>query len=329
VQVVALVAVLAMLAAACSSNDASALTVNSETVDGSSVTSQLAAIAKNPTVKEKAVKDGKLDPAVRASWLTMLVQTEVARQAIDKADTKITKADKAEAQNWADGYFGDAQTFAAFPAAFRTEALARYAAVPAYVRTHTKPPADAAVRTAYDESLTRNCASRHYVSHILVADEAAANAVEAQLAAGTAFAEVAAKSSTDTQSAQRGGALGCIDGQQIDATFAAAAAATPVGQISKPVKTQFGWHVIQVQDVETALPFAAVEAEIRTDLIEQGPEGRSKLAKLMAAATVKVASSYGHWVVKGGVGQVEPPASASSTTTTKPSSSSSTTTTKP
>ncbi len=64
---------------------------------------QLAAIAKNKVIKAQAVKNGKLDPSVTASWLTALVETEVAQQAVEKAGTKITKADKAEAKNWADG----------------------------------------------------------------------------------------------------------------------------------------------------------------------------------------------------------------------------------
>jgi hypothetical protein len=318
----ALLSILAILLAACGSDSPSAVTVGSKSVSEPTVDAQLAAIAKNKVIKAQAVKNGKLDPSVTASWLTALVETSVAQQAVEKAGTKVTKADKAEAQNWAQGFFGTAEAFAAFPKSFRTEALTRYANVPAYVRTHTKPPTDAAVRTAYDESLVRNCPSGHYVSHILVASEAAAQTAEAELAAGSDFGQVAAKESTDTQSAQRGGALGCIDGQQIDPTFAAAAAATPVGSTSKPVQTQFGWHIIKVQDVGEALPFDSVKSEIRTDLIEQGPAGRKALVKLKAGANVKVAHQLGRWQVKDGQGSVQPP--TTTTTTTKPSTSTTT-----
>lgn len=325
-RVAAALGALALVLAACSSSSASGLTVGSKTVDESTVKDELAAIGNNPQLKARAVRKGKLDPSVAAAWLTSIVETQVAQQAVEKAGTKITAADKTEAKRWAEGFFGTAAAFAAFPKSFRETALARYANVPAYVRTHTKPPTDADVRTAYDQSLVRNCASRRYVSHILVTSEASAQAAAAELAAGKDFRVVARTNSTDKQSATRGGALGCIDTQQIDATFAAAAAATPVGQVSAPVHTQFGWHLIKIEDVEQALPFAGVKAEIRNDLIEQGPEGRSKLMKLMGGTKVKVPSIYGRWVVKQGQGKIEPPPVTSSSTTTKPSSSS---TTKP
>ena len=96
--------------------------------------------------------------------------------------------------------------------------------------------------------------------------------------------------------------------------------------------TQFGWHVIKVQDVEQALPFDSVKSEIRNDLIEQGPAGRKALVKLMTAAKVTVARSFGSWQVKNGQGSVQPPTTTTttkpSTSTTKPTSST-TTTTKP
>ncbi len=325
---VALLGVLALVLAACGSDSPAALTVGSKTVDQSTVNQELAAIKKNSVLKTQAVTNGKLDPTAVATWLTSVVQTQVAAEAVDKAGTKITKADKNQAKSWADTFFGDPSAFKAFPKSFRDAAVERYTSVPAYVRTHTKAPTDTDVRSAYDSSLVRNCASRRYVWHILTTSEQAANAAEAALASGAPFEEVAAKTSTDSQSAQRGGALGCIDGQQIDATFAAAAAATPLGTVSAPVQTPYGWHVIKVDDVEKALPFDSVKSEIRTDLIEQGPEGRKKLQKLMANTKVKVASRYGRWVVKNGVGQVEAPKASSSSTssTTKAPAS---TTTKP
>ena len=99
--------------------------------------------------------------------------------------------------------------------------------------------------------------------------------------------------------------------------------------MSAPIKTQYGWHIIKVEDVEQALPYDSVKSEIRTDMIEQGPEGRKKLEKLMAKTKVTVASRYGRWVVKDGIGTVVPPkvTPSSTSSTTKASSSSTTTTT--
>jgi parvulin-like peptidyl-prolyl isomerase len=325
---VALMGVIALGLAACSSSSESAVTVGDKTVDEATVNTELAEIAKNPQLKDQAAKQGKVTPEVTAAWLTTVIETEVAKQGVEKAGTKITKADTTAAQSWADGYFGAATAFAAFPKAFRDAAVARYANVSAFVRTHTKPPTEAEVRAAYDTSLVKNCASQRFVSHILVADEATALAAEAELAAGTDFKDVAAKRSTDTQSKARGGALGCIDGQQLDPTFAAAANATPIGQVSAPVKTQFGYHVIKVEDVSKALPFDSVKNEIRSDLVEQGPAGIKALATAMAVAKVKIASRYGRWVVKDGHGAVQPK-TVTTTTTKPPASSSSTTTTKP
>jgi PPIC-type PPIASE domain len=325
---VALLGVLALVLAACGSDSSAGVTVGSKTVDESTVNQELAAIKKNSVLKTQAVTNGKLDPAAVATWLTSVVQTQVAAEAVEKSGTKITQADKDQAKSWADTFFGDPSAFTAFPKSFRDAAVKRYANVPAYVRTHTKAPTDAEVRAAYDSSLVRNCASRRYVWHILTTSEQSANTAEAALASGASFEDVATKTSTDAQSAQRGGALGCIDGQQIDATFAAAAAATPLGTVSAPVKTQYGWHIIKVDDVEKALPYDSVKSQIRADLIEQGPEGRKKLQKLMANTKVKVAPRYGRWVVKNGVGQVQPPkvSSSSTSSTTKASTS---TTTKP
>jgi parvulin-like peptidyl-prolyl isomerase len=93
-----------------------------------------------------------------------------------------------------------------------------------------------------------------WARHILVKDEAAAKAVEARLAKGEDFAAVAKEVSTDTGSAQKGGDLGwfpkqadALPGQTtMVAEFEAAAFSLKVGEISQPVKSQFGYHIIQV-----------------------------------------------------------------------------------
>jgi hypothetical protein len=326
---VAVLSALVLLLVACSSSSATAVTVGSKTIDDSTVKSELATIANNKTIKAKAVVNGKLQPGVVAAWLTMLVESEVARQANEKVGTKVKPVDTTAGDHWANGYFGDAATFAAFPAGFRKAVVARYSNIPAYVRAHTKPPTAAQVRKAYDDSLLRNCPSGRYVSHILVKTQAEAQSAAAQVAAGTSFKMVASKTSTDLDSAPRGGALGCIDSRQLDPTFMAAAGAVPMGQVSAPVQTKYGWHVIQVLNVATALPFDSVKTEIQTDLIELGPEGSSKLQKLMATAKINVAKQYGTWKVTAGQGRVELPTSATSTTTRPPSSPLTTTTSKP
>jgi parvulin-like peptidyl-prolyl isomerase len=322
------IAILALLAAGCSSDAASAITVNGKDVSQSTIDSELATIAKNSQIKTQlAQSGGKLPATVKAAWLTAFVETEVARSVVAKAGTKITKNDRAAASQWADQFFGSQAIVAAFPKSFRTSLLDRYAYVPAYVRTHTKPPTDADALASYTSSLATSCASKRFISHILVATEAEANAIESQLAAGASFQQLAQQQSTDKQSGAQGGVLGCIDGQQVDPTFAAAAAALPIGQVSAPVKTQYGYHVIKAEDVQQALPFESVKKEILRDLVENGKEGQDKLLSLMAKAKVKVAAKFGRWVVQSGRGHVEPPKSATTSTSGAGSSESSTTTT--
>ncbi len=85
-----------------------------------------------------------------------------------------------------------------------------------------------------------------WARHILVATEAEANDVIAKLNAGESFASLAAQYSTDTSTAQNGGDLGWFIKGQMVAAFDDAAFSLPVGQISAPVQTTYGWHVIQV-----------------------------------------------------------------------------------
>ncbi|MHB0866846.1 MAG: peptidyl-prolyl cis-trans isomerase [Thermoleophilia bacterium] len=86
------------------------------------------------------------------------------------------------------------------------------------------------------------------VRHILVKDEATANQVEARLAAGEDFATLAKELSTDPGSKDKGGELGSkpTTGSGFVPEFEAGMAALTVGQISAPVKTSFGFHIIQV-----------------------------------------------------------------------------------
>ncbi|HEX2696784.1 MAG TPA: peptidylprolyl isomerase [Anaerolineales bacterium] len=84
------------------------------------------------------------------------------------------------------------------------------------------------------------------VRHILVADEATAKQVEDRLAKGEDFGTVAKEVSTDTGSAENGGDLGWNPHSAFVKEFTDAAFSLKVGEFSQPVKSQFGYHIIQV-----------------------------------------------------------------------------------
>ncbi|PGM56407.1 peptidylprolyl isomerase [Bacillus sp. AFS053548] len=89
-------------------------------------------------------------------------------------------------------------------------------------------------------------------SHILVKDEATAKKVEDELAKGADFAAEAKKYSTDTGSKDKGGDLGYFGEGAMVPEFEAAAYKLKVGEISQPVKSQFGYHVIKLTGKKTA-----------------------------------------------------------------------------
>lgn len=102
--------------------------------------------------------------------------------------------------------------------------------------------------------------------HILVADEAAARAIIAELRAGKSFEELARERSTDPGSKDEGGDLGFFTRDRMVPEFANAAFALQPGQVSpEPVRSQFGWHVIRV-DERRQVPVPSlqdVEGQIR------------------------------------------------------------------
>jgi peptidyl-prolyl cis-trans isomerase D len=97
-----------------------------------------------------------------------------------------------------------------------------------------------------------------WARHILVADLATANSVRQRLVNGEDFAKVAAAVSTDTGTNTKGGDLGWFGKGVMVAEFEQAAFSLKVGEISQPVKSQFGYHIIQVL-AHQAIPLAATQ----------------------------------------------------------------------
>jgi peptidyl-prolyl cis-trans isomerase C len=103
-------------------------------------------------------------------------------------------------------------------------------------------------------------------SHILLKTEAEAKKVFDRLKKGEDFAQIAKKSSIDPGSAKKGGDLGYISKGQMVREFEAAALKLKQGEISEPVKTQFGYHIIKVTDKKMG---KVIEFEQVKDLLSQ------------------------------------------------------------
>ncbi|MBS4191994.1 peptidylprolyl isomerase [Bacillus sp. FJAT-49705] len=89
-------------------------------------------------------------------------------------------------------------------------------------------------------------------SHILVKDEKTANEVIKKINAGEDFAKLAKEYSTDASNSESGGELGYFGRGDMVEEFSNAAFSLPVGKISDPVKTEYGYHVIKVTDKKEA-----------------------------------------------------------------------------
>ena len=114
------------------------------------------------------------------------------------------------------------------------------------------PPTDAELRAQYD-LLVKDVGGKEYKArHILVEKEADAKAIIAKLKAGARFEDLA-KQSKDPGSAANGGDLDWAPASTYVKEFSDALVKLPKGQITQtPVKTQFGWHVIRLDDTRDA-----------------------------------------------------------------------------
>jgi peptidyl-prolyl cis-trans isomerase C len=111
---------------------------------------------------------------------------------------------------------------------------------------------DKAVQQVYDETVKATPPEEEVrAAHILVKTKDEAEKVEQRLKKGEDFAKVAKEVSKDPGSAPDGGELGFFTKDQMVPEFAKVAFAQKDGQVSQPVKTQFGWHIIKTEEKRT------------------------------------------------------------------------------
>lgn len=117
------------------------------------------------------------------------------------------------------------------------------------------PVSEADTKAEYDKFKAQMGDKEYSARHILVATEAEAKEIIAQLAKGGDFAKIAKEKSKDPGSKEKGGDLGWFSPAGMVKPFSDAATALKKGAITQtPVQTQFGWHVIKLEDSRTAQP---------------------------------------------------------------------------
>jgi len=120
-----------------------------------------------------------------------------------------------------------------------------------FVKTH--PVTDTEAKAEYDKIKAEQSGLEYHARHILVDSEDEAKKLIAQIKAGSKFEDVAKKSSKDTGSAENGGDLDWAKPAAYVPEFSTALQGLKKGQMTDtPVKTQFGYHIIRLEDTRAA-----------------------------------------------------------------------------
>ena len=195
--------------------------------------------------------------------LDQLVQQTALEQSMDG---KLTRRDTLHLENEERGYVS----------ARALEAVVRGAVT------------DAALQTAYDARFKDAAPQTEYnAAHILVADEAKAKELLAELEAGADFAELAKTNSTDTGSGAVGGDLGWFGLGMMVKPFEEAVVAAELGKVAGPVQSDFGFHLILVKETRVAAQptLDDIRDELATEIEQQAIEAH--VTEVTAAAAVE------------------------------------------
>lgn len=157
-----------------------------------------------------------------------------------------------------------------------------------------------AMNEAIKKSVTEKDVKDHYkpeikASHILVSDENEAKEIKKKLDAGASFEELAKQESQDLLSKDKGGDLGYFNSGRMAPEFETAAYKLKVGQISNPVKSPNGYHIIKLTDKKDLQPYDEVKDSIRKNLeaerIADPTFSHKLIQKELKKANIKISDS--------------------------------------
>jgi peptidyl-prolyl cis-trans isomerase C len=165
---------------------------------------------------------------------------------------------------------------------------------------------DDAMKKVYEDASKQITSEQEvHARHILVPTEEEAKKVEDELKKGADFAELAKKESKDP-GASDGGDLGFFTKEQMVPEFSKVAFALEPGKISDPVKTQFGWHIIKVEEkrARKAPDFAQVKPQIEQYVTRKAQA--EYVAKLRQEAKVERLDKPADAAASGGADKTSP-----------------------
>lgn len=305
VVVLPLVLTLSVLVA-CSSAVVAAATVNGYKIKRSDFQRELEALKANKGFVEQLTQQGgavvgendeTISANLAAGWLTQLITIRLIEEEFERRDLKITAEARKTAGEQVPQQFGGPEIWEKFPKWFRDRMIERIARVSAVEKAFTTAPTEEKdIKKYFDANpgeFDQFCAS-----HILVETEDEANAIATQLAgsgefAALAFANIAKEKSTDTGSGAEGGALGCKVKSTYVKPFADALASAELNKATKPVKSEFGYHLILVTERKPA-NYEEQKEEIATVLGQQSQQAIADFfTKAIEKAKVDVDPRYG------------------------------------
>jgi peptidyl-prolyl cis-trans isomerase C len=150
------------------------------------------------------------------------------------------------------------------------------------------PVTDEEIQKTYDEVVAAEKGQEYKARHILVEEETMAKSLIDELAGGADFAELAKKHSTGP-TGTNGGDLGWFSAKTMVAPFAEAVQAMEKGAVSKsPVKTQFGWHVILLEDSRDIEPPALDQLRPRIESFIKNRRNQEYMQSVREKAEVKI-----------------------------------------
>ncbi len=242
-----------------------AASIGDSSISRESVDDELQVLAENKTLQRAIERagapavsnsDGSVTAEIGAGWVSLLVTQKLAEQEVERRGLEPTKADLRRARVLAVQSVGGVNVFNDLPEWMRDRLLDRWENVAILEHELIDEPTP-----ALQQGVAEQCPSGRFVSHILVESDVEAQAVLQELEGGADFADVAERESFDQGSAEQGGSLGCIDGQDFIEPFATVAATQPIGEVSEPFTTDFGTHIVLVSDEPPAstLESAALE----------------------------------------------------------------------